>query len=65
MTTMLRGPVVAARVGVSRDTLKRWRRLTERTGIQYGPPFGRTETGVPFYPEDALTQWQKDRMVTA
>jgi len=65
MTTMLKSPDVAARVNVSTDTLKRWRRLSRRDKKLYGPPFTRTETGGISYPEDQLEQWLKDRTVTA
>jgi predicted DNA-binding transcriptional regulator AlpA len=65
MTTMLKSPAVAERVGVSEDTLKRWRRRTAREKKQIGPPFMRTETGLVSYPEAELEQWIKDRMVIA
>lgn len=62
---MLKTPEVARRVGVSEDTVKRWRRRTEREHRQIGPPYLRAETGIVLYPEDQLEQWIKDRMVIA
>lgn len=63
--TMLKSPAVAERIGVSEDTLKRWRRRTSREKKQIGPPFLRSDTGTVFYPEEGLEQWIKDRTVTA
>lgn len=62
---MLKTPEVAIRVGVSRDTIRRWRRRTRKEGHQIGPPYIVTETGVVLYPEDQLEQWIQDRMVIA
>lgn len=56
-------PLAAAkRIGVSTDTLKRWRR---RKPAPYGPPFLRTESGTIRYPEPELEQWIEDRTVSA
>lgn len=63
MATMLKSPAVAERVGVHEETLKRWRRRTEKQGAATGPPFLRVETGAVLYPEDQLEQWIKDRTV--
>lgn len=62
---MLKSPEVARRVGVSEDTLKRWRRRTRRENKLIGPPFMWTDTGGIAYPEDQLEQWIKDRTVIA
>lgn len=50
---MLKSPEVAQLVGVSEDTLKRWRRRTRRDKKQFGPVFVEYETGVIRYdPKD-------------
>lgn len=63
--TMLKTPAVAERIGVSGDTIRRWRRRTRQEKRQVGPPFIVSETGTVFYPKDGLEQWIKDRMVIA
>lgn len=65
MATMLKSRDVAARVNVSEDTLKRWRRISRRDKKLYGPPFTQTESGSIGYPEDELERWIDDRTVTA
>ena len=60
---MLKTPEVADRLGVSEDTIKRWRRRTIRENRQIGPPFMKSETGIVFYPEDELERWIKQKMV--
>lgn len=62
---MLKSPEVAERVGVSEDTLKRWRRITRRDRRQYGPPFVQAESGAVLYPEEQLEKWIQDRTVVA
>lgn len=62
---MLKTPEIAERLGVSEDTIKRWRRRTVREKTQIGPPFFRSETGVVLYPEDKFEQWIKERTVSA
>lgn len=50
---MLTSSEVAELVGVSEDTLKRWRRNTVRENRQYGPVFVRFDSGrVRYDPED-------------
>lgn len=46
---MLKSPEVAELVGVSEDTLKRWRRRTRRENKQIGPVFVEYETGIVRY----------------
>lgn len=56
---MLDTPAVAARLGRSVRTLKRWRKE------KVGPPYVRTETGGVLYDEAELEKWLKDRTVAA
>lgn len=65
---MLKTPEAAERIGVSEDTMKRWRRRTQREGRQIGPVWERKPHGlmdVVVYDEAVLDQWIKDRTVVA
>lgn len=66
---MLQTPEAAEYVGVSEDTLRRWRRRTRREGRQIGPTWHvqplRGLVDVIVYDEIDLDRWKKDRAVVA
>lgn len=65
---MLKTPEAAERIGVSEDTLKRWRRRTRNEGRQIGPKWVRQPlrglVDVVVYEEAEVDQWIKNRTVT-
>lgn len=66
---MLKTPAAAERLGVSEDTMKRWRRRTRREGKQIGPRYKvvplKGLVDVVVYDEAELEKWIKERTVAA
>lgn len=66
---MLKTPEAAKFLGVSEDTMKRWRRRTLREGRQIGPQWKKVPlkglVDVVLYDEAELQRWMKNRMVAA
>ena len=59
MPVMLSSNQARLRVGVTVDTLKRWRRKKK------GPPYVRIDSQRVRYPQDKLEQWLEERTVSA
>lgn len=66
---MLKTPEAAKYLGVSEDTMKRWRRRTQREGEQIGPRWQKVPLkgliDVVLYDQTELDRWTKERTAAA
>jgi len=56
-------PAAADFIGRRPNTLYKWRKLTEKTGVQHGPEFAYDRDGVPFYTRGALLDYRRSQAI--
>jgi hypothetical protein len=56
-------PAAADFTGLRPNTLYKYRRLTDQTGVQHGPCFQYDASGRPFYTRGALLDWRREQAI--